>query len=518
MELDASNLRMIQKLSRIKKVDKKCSTQKPTCPGTHNNRTSGHDVHFNQQASSQQEFLTYIAKKILDPTTQSTPTSPTVNEPNLEKGDLLKPENQSDRLSPTTSPKRSSSQSSCSSRSLKNSSRPSTSSRRLSIYFLPPDRLDLEELTTHNEGDGPCYISRSPVSQSEMEFFSFPPSSRSHDHHCTSPTQLKDIQEFPADCSTTAYQANVPPEISSQSPASGVKSCKATSSLDIASRQCAHHYLQLGIKAHEEDDLKRSASLFRMSATEAGGCGLGMLMWALTLRHGWGCEVDTEKAYWWLRLSAETLVNDLENLKIEMSDMNLVLTVDQSVNSGEGDGHEKSIEILVKECKAITSEVLLALYELGQCLMRGWGCERDKVLAVKYFTLAANLGDPDAQLELAYCYEKGKGVGRSLNQAATYYRMAFTQGVRMMGYQWIWKEKELRDPDMDSFTIISMANLKPFSENQHKKHWGRSNGPEQSQITKSKSGSNYTFDQACHFFEKDTESLRSLTTIISIYT
>lgn len=43
--------------------------------------------------------------------------------------------------------------------------------------------------------------------------------------------------------------------------------------------------LHLGIDAHEQGDLQRSAALFEQSAR--GGCGLGMLMYGLALRHGW---------------------------------------------------------------------------------------------------------------------------------------------------------------------------------------------------------------------------------------
>lgn len=43
--------------------------------------------------------------------------------------------------------------------------------------------------------------------------------------------------------------------------------------------------LHLGIDAHERGRLEESASFFAKSAN--GGCGLGMLMYGLTLRHGW---------------------------------------------------------------------------------------------------------------------------------------------------------------------------------------------------------------------------------------
>ncbi|WAQ92871.1 hypothetical protein PtA15_17A353 [Puccinia triticina] len=112
------------------------------------------------------------------------------------------------------------------------------------------------------------------------------------------------------------------------------------------------------------------------------------------------------------------------------------------LNSHEGTPNDPLLaQYLINEINGIKSELLLSLYELGQCLMYGWGCPRDKHLAVQYYHLAATLGDADAQKELAYCYEVGTGVKRSSRNAAKYYRMACAQGIKMMGYQWIWKDK-----------------------------------------------------------------------------
>ncbi|KAH6917701.1 hypothetical protein BKA70DRAFT_342157 [Coprinopsis sp. MPI-PUGE-AT-0042] len=43
------------------------------------------------------------------------------------------------------------------------------------------------------------------------------------------------------------------------------------------------------------------ASCFEKSAKVDGGCGVGMLMWGLTLRHGWGCEKNEKSAFNWLQ-------------------------------------------------------------------------------------------------------------------------------------------------------------------------------------------------------------------------
>lgn len=54
-----------------------------------------------------------------------------------------------------------------------------------------------------------------------------------------------------------------------------------------AEPETAEDYLQLGIELHENGDLSRAAWSFEQSAKKDGGCGAGMLMWGLTLQHGW---------------------------------------------------------------------------------------------------------------------------------------------------------------------------------------------------------------------------------------
>ncbi|KAH9820702.1 hypothetical protein DFH28DRAFT_953014 [Melampsora americana] len=455
--------RLLKKMLTRKSNEERNPMQSEKHHGEYYNSMVGHDVHLSKLGGSQDEFLTYVATNLINAASKYSLTDPKVNQksftasgrrqstpnsripsiPNEVPLTNLRTQTLENGFSPDTLSRRTASHCSCRSRSQtnSNSTSASSSSRRLSIYFLPSESLDLERLASHDQSDGPRYISRSPVSDSDLEYFSLPPSSQSHHQNSECVTRLQEEQDSPASCSTAVGQVEILSEEDEKEVSSEFKSCAENFSLHDSAKNSAQHCVQLGIKAHEEDNLKRSAALFRRSATEAGGCGLGMLMWALSLRHGWGCEVDTVKAYWWLRLSAETLVNDLNDLKSEVTHMDLLLAVDESVNFGQSQGRRTSIEKLVKECKAIISELLLALYELGQCLMMGWGCQRDKKLAVQYYTLAAKLGDPDAQLELAFCYETGKGIEKSSRQAAKYYRMASLQGVQMMGYQWIWKDK-----------------------------------------------------------------------------
>ena len=48
--------------------------------------------------------------------------------------------------------------------------------------------------------------------------------------------------------------------------------------------------------------------------------------------------------------------------------------------------------------------------------------------AVKYYKMAAETGLATAQINLAECYEKGKGVTKNLAEARVWYQKAAEQG------------------------------------------------------------------------------------------
>ncbi|KAH9855849.1 HCP-like protein [Lenzites betulinus] len=136
-----------------------------------------------------------------------------------------------------------------------------------------------------------------------------------------------------------------------------------------------------------------------------------MLMWGLAQRHGWGCAKSEVAGFRWLRRAAELAVTDLEKGR-------------QGMDMG-----------------AVRSELVLAIYEVGQSFFHGWGIEKDKTMAVQYFRVAARLGDPDAQQELGFCLLNGKGCKKDKREAAKWYRAAVAQGVSDIGLAWIYKDK-----------------------------------------------------------------------------
>ncbi|KAI9496173.1 hypothetical protein BDB00DRAFT_726225, partial [Zychaea mexicana] len=137
----------------------------------------------------------------------------------------------------------------------------------------------------------------------------------------------------------------------------------------------------------------------------------GMFLYGVSLRHGWGCKRNESTAFQYLQKAAEHAVMDLNSLS------STVIT------------------------SAAKGELIMAIYELGVSYIQGWGCRKNKETAVYFFKLAADLGDPDAQNDLARCYSTGKGVKKDMKLAAKYYRLADKQGCGIMGNSWIYKSK-----------------------------------------------------------------------------
>ncbi|GAA5967021.1 hypothetical protein JCM3765_003682 [Sporobolomyces pararoseus] len=178
-------------------------------------------------------------------------------------------------------------------------------------------------------------------------------------------------------------------------------------------------FLQVGIDHHEAGDLERAAWSFEQSAKKDGGCGAGMLMYGLTLRHGWGCQLNAPLGFRYLQMAAESVVEDLDR----------VVFGGRTLTESE------------TNTKAAKSELVLALHEIGVSYRFGWGIEKNKQMAVSYFALSADLGDQDAQLDIAFAYANGKGCKKDLKKAAHYYRLAIAQGAEDWGLSWIYKPK-----------------------------------------------------------------------------
>lgn len=128
-------------------------------------------------------------------------------------------------------------------------------------------------------------------------------------------------------------------------------------------------------------ELERASIIFKRLANSTGpNSSIAQIIYGLSLRHGWGCEVDTRQSTHYLSLALSN------SASIESA----------ALASGFKGGAAKG-------------ELVMAIFELGNNFRYGWGCEKDPVAARRYYETAAELGDTDAMNEAAWCYLEGFG-------------------------------------------------------------------------------------------------------------
>ena len=93
-------------------------------------------------------------------------------------------------------------------------------------------------------------------------------------------------------------------------------------------------------------------------------------MWGLTLRHGWGCEKNEKSGFKWLTKAAESAVGDLGRAREGMDAKVVRVSVICRTVCGSAD-------VFLPQ-----SELVLAIYEVGQCFFHGWGVAKDPKMAV----------------------------------------------------------------------------------------------------------------------------------------
>ncbi|GJJ72677.1 uncharacterized protein EMPS_05035 [Entomortierella parvispora] len=236
----------------------------------------------------------------------------------------------------------------------------------------------------------------------------------------------------------------------------------------------ADAYIQRAIELHEDNQLEEATYYFRLAAQSENP--VGQLMYGLSLRHGWGCKANPKEALFYLQGAAEYAMSELKELNPSNS-ANVRIIQQRSLRYQQkpaapapatapattqdhlhvqplsptypppspthGTFALKRMSTVARKSATVTArkELVLALYELGMSFLKGWGVARDRVIAFNYFKLAADLGDPDSQNEVAQCFLDGTGTEKNNFEAARYFRLASAQGASQLGNSWIFKPK-----------------------------------------------------------------------------
>ncbi|KAJ1959086.1 hypothetical protein IWQ62_004752 [Dispira parvispora] len=164
--------------------------------------------------------------------------------------------------------------------------------------------------------------------------------------------------------------------------------------------------------ACELQDYPKATLLYRDSALH--GSFHGLFLYGLALWAGWGCTADPPFAL-------QCLEAAVGYAAVEIS-----IRLTETVYPAPFKRH-----------------LTLALYELALCHRYGWGTPVDLVQAAYYLKITAQLGDPDAQEDLAFCYLDGQGVTRDMSSAMSYFSQADRQGIWLYGNMWCFKRKYL---------------------------------------------------------------------------
>ncbi|KAJ3207510.1 hypothetical protein HDU67_007428 [Dinochytrium kinnereticum] len=226
--------------------------------------------------------------------------------------------------------------------------------------------------------------------------------------------------------------------------------------------------LMRGIWYHELECLDASTYYFSVAAN--GGSQLGLFLYAIHLRHGWGIAKDETAAVKILVRTAEAAVGEVmmddsasassyppsatqqqrtrppQPPPTTLPDRSSSRTPIQggtlsSTHTTTATKRQSCFGVNTRIRRIASEELSFALFELSQCFRQGWGVKRDKDTGMYYLKVAAQLGDMDAQLELAEAYMRGDGIRADKKKAAQMYRLALAQGADMPGMHWVYKEK-----------------------------------------------------------------------------
>ncbi|KAI3661753.1 hypothetical protein MP638_003761 [Amoeboaphelidium occidentale] len=205
---------------------------------------------------------------------------------------------------------------------------------------------------------------------------------------------------------------------------------KANKSLALKSTMytpVVHNNIQQAIEYHQELKLKEAFRIYLKVAQEK--VPIALFLVALCLRHGWGCKADPQLALSCFEHAADMAAGSLRQIR---------------GFSGSPEDAKNLAELppdVRLKAEIAKQEMSMSLYELGNSYRLGWGTNVQKSVAVYYYKLAADLGDLDALMDLAYCHTHGEGTEKDKFLGASYYRIAALQGRIEFGSAWIYKYK-----------------------------------------------------------------------------
>jgi TPR repeat protein/tRNA A-37 threonylcarbamoyl transferase component Bud32 len=130
--------------------------------------------------------------------------------------------------------------------------------------------------------------------------------------------------------------------------------------------------------------------------------------YALRRLEGNDCRIDLHESAKYFRLAAGLPCQDGRNRSRASEDSEFEAPITPTV------GRELCVRTVEWGCFHM-------LTRLGSCFEFGWHSPKDVALAAKCYLVAAEGGDPAAQLRAAFCFEHGLGVERDVSKSFAFY-------------------------------------------------------------------------------------------------
>lgn len=138
----------------------------------------------------------------------------------------------------------------------------------------------------------------------------------------------------------------------------------------------------------------------------------GYTLVGLMYKHGQGVKVDIEESYRWIKKGAE--LGDA----IAMMEEGLYY-FDKGV-------YNNAFACFLKSAKL---DIPRAQYYVAECYYNGWGVQKNKLEAVKWYEKAADKGSIEAIAYLGECFLYGDGVPKDWNKGIEYTIKAANAGI-----------------------------------------------------------------------------------------
>ncbi|CAI4055103.1 hypothetical protein SKDZ_02G1140 [Saccharomyces kudriavzevii ZP591] len=183
-------------------------------------------------------------------------------------------------------------------------------------------------------------------------------------------------------------------------------------------------HIGLAITMRHQGKLEESAQRLKRACM----CGnkTAFLLYGLALRHGCGVEKDLKLSLGYLMAATDVKYFAAEVLNSDINPLNLT-----------------SIEDIPDNAPEPTAP---ALYECGMAYLKGLGVDRpDEVKGLKFLEKAAILGHVDSMCLSGTIWSKTSNIKKkNLARAAAWFRIADKKGANLIGSDWIYKEKYMK--------------------------------------------------------------------------